>query len=136
MAEKVLEACVGSVNGKTIAVLGLAFKPNTDDMRDAASLTIIPILQSLGARVRAYDPESMAQARPMLTQTEFSDDPYACLSGADALVILTEWDAFRALDLGRVKSLLAAPIVVDMRNIYRPSDMRRQGFRYVSVGRN
>ncbi len=136
MAEKVLDACDGSVNGKTIAVLGLAFKPNTDDMRDAASLTIIPILQSLGARVRAYDPESMAQARPLLTQTQFYDDPYACLSGADALVILTEWDAFRALDLERVKSLLAAPVVVDMRNIYRPSDMRRQGFRYVSVGRN
>ncbi len=136
MAEKVMEACDGSVNGKTIAVLGLAFKPNTDDMRDAASLTIIPMLQSLGAKVRAYDPEAMTQARPLLAQTIFCDNPYACLSGADALVILTEWDAFRALDLDRVKSLLAAPVVVDMRNIYRPNDMRRQGFRYVSVGRH
>ena len=135
MAEKVLDACDGSVTGKTIAVLGLAFKPNTDDMRDAASLTIIPILQSLGARVRAFDPEAMAQARPLLLQTEFCDDPYSCLSGADALIILTEWDAFRALDLERVKSLLAGHVVVDMRNIYRPADMRRRGFRYVSVGR-
>jgi UDPglucose 6-dehydrogenase len=136
MAEKVLDACDGSVTGKTIAVLGLAFKPNTDDMRDAASLTIIPILQSLGARVRAFDPEAMEQARPLLQQTEFCADAYSCLTGADALVILTEWDAFRALDLGRVKSLLAAPVVVDMRNIYRPGDMRRKGFRYVSIGRN
>ncbi len=124
------------MTGKTIAVLGLAFKPDTDDMRDAASLTIIPILQSLGARVRAFDPEAMAQARPLLPQTEFCNDPYSCLEGADALVILTEWDAFRALDLERVKSLLAGQVVVDMRNIYRPAEMRRRGFRYVSVGRN
>jgi UDPglucose 6-dehydrogenase len=136
MAEKVLDACDGSVTGKTIAVLGLAFKPDTDDMRDAASLTIIPILQSLGARERAFDPEAMAQARPLLPQTEFCNDPYSCLEGADALVILTEWDAFRALDLERVKSLLASQVVVDMRNIYRPAEMRRRGFRYVSVGRN
>ena len=136
MADKVLDACGGSVTGKTIAVLGLAFKPDTDDMRDAASLTIIPILQSLGARVRAFDPEAMAQARPLLQQTEFCNDPYSCLAGADALVILTEWDAFRALDLDRVKSLLAGPVVVDMRNIYRPAEMRRRGFRYVSVGQN
>ncbi len=136
MAEKVLDACDGSVAGKTIAVLGLAFKPDTDDMRDAASLTIIPILQSLGARVRAFDPEAMTQARPLLPQTEFCNDPYSCLEGADALVILTEWDAFRALDLERVKSLLTGPVVVDMRNIYRPAEMRRRGFRYVSVGRN
>lgn len=136
MTEKVLDACDGSVKGKTIAVLGLAFKPNTDDMRDAASLTIIPMLQSLGAKVRAFDPEAMTQARPLLPQTEFCDDPYSCLSGADALIILTEWDAFRALDLGRVKALLAAPLVVDMRNIYRHNDMQRQGFRYVSVGRH
>ena len=136
MADKVLDACGGSVTGKTIAVLGLAFKPDTDDMRDAASLTIIPILQSLGARVRAFDPEAMAQARPLLQQTEFCNDPYSCLAGADALVILTEWDAFRALDLDRVKSLLAGPVVVDMRNIYRLAEMRRRGFRYVSVGRN
>ncbi len=136
MADKVIEACEGSVTGKTIAVLGLAFKPNTDDMRDAASLTIIPILQSLGARVRAFDPEAMGQARPQLPETEFCEDAYSCLSGADALVILTEWDAFRALDMTRIKDLLAAPVVVDMRNIYRPADMRRRGFIYVSVGRD
>lgn len=135
MADKVMEACDGSIAGKTVAVLGLAFKPNTDDMRDAASLTIIPILQSLGARVRAFDPASMGQARPLLPDTEFCDDPYSCMRAADVLVILTEWDAFRALDLKRVKDLLVAPVVVDLRNIYRPADMRQRGFRYVSVGR-
>ena len=135
MAEKVLEACGGSVRGKTIAVLGLAFKPNTDDMRDAASLTIIPMLQSMGATVRAFDPEAMGQARPLLAGTEFCEDAYACIDKAHALVILTEWDAFRALDLKRVKDALADPTVVDMRNIYRPADMRKRGFRYVSIGR-
>jgi UDPglucose 6-dehydrogenase len=136
MAEKVLDACGGSVTGKTIAVLGLAFKPNTDDMREAASLTIIPMLQAMGARVRAYDPEAMGQARPLLPQTEFCEDPYTCAMGAHALVILTEWDAFRALAMDRVKEALAQPVVIDMRNIYRPADMRRRGFHYVSVGRN
>ena len=136
MADKVLDACGGSVTGKTIAVLGLAFKPNTDDMRDAPSLAIIPALQSLGAKVRAFDPESMAQARPLLPNVEFCDEPYACVEGAHALVIVTEWDAFRALDLDRVKAALAQPVVVDLRNIYRPADMARRGFRYVSVGRS
>ena len=135
MAEKVMEACGGSVTGKTIAVLGLAFKPNTDDMREAPSLTIIPVLESLGARVRAFDPEAMAQARPLLGDVEFCEDPYACAKGADALVILTEWDAFRALDMARIKQELREPVVVDMRNIYRPADMRKRGFRYVSIGR-
>jgi len=135
MADKVLDACGGSVTGKTIAVLGLAFKPNTDDMRDAPSLAIIPALQSLGANVRAFDPESMAQARPLLPKVEFFDEPYACVEGAHALVIVTEWDAFRALDMDRVKAALAEPVVVDLRNIYRPADMARRGFRYVSVGR-
>jgi UDPglucose 6-dehydrogenase len=135
MADKVLDACGGSVTGKTIAVLGLAFKPNTDDMRDAPSLAIIPALQSLGASVRAFDPESMAQARPLLPGVTFCDEPYSCIEGADALVIVTEWDAFRALDLDRVKASLAEPVVVDLRNIYRPAEMARKGFRYVSVGR-
>jgi UDPglucose 6-dehydrogenase len=135
MADKVFEACGGSVTGKTIAVLGLAFKPNTDDMRDAPSLVIAPALQSMGARVRAFDPESMAQARPLLPGVEFCEDPYSCVEGAHALVIVTEWDAFRALDLERVRAALAEPVVVDLRNIYRPADMRRRGFRYVSVGR-
>ena len=135
MADKVLDACGGSVTGKTIAVLGLAFKPNTDDMRDAPSLAIIPALQSLGASVRAFDPESMTQARPLLPGVTFCDEPYSCIEGADALVIVTEWDAFRALDLDRVKASLAEPVVVDLRNIYRPAEMARKGFRYVSVGR-
>ena len=135
MADKVLDACGGSVTGKTIAVLGLAFKPNTDDMRAAPSLAIIPALQSLGASVRAFDPESMAQARPLLPGVTFCDEPYSCIEGADALVIVTEWDAFRALDLDRVKASLAEPVVVDLRNIYRPAEMARKGFRYVSVGR-
>ena len=136
MAEKILEACGGSLRGKTIAVLGLAFKPNTDDMREAASLAIIPALQSMGAAVRAFDPVAMEQARPMLPGAAFCDDPYACAQGADALVILTEWDAFRALDLARVKGVMTQPVVIDLRNIYRPVDMRRRGFHYVSIGRN
>lgn len=135
MADKVLEACGGSLKGKTIAVLGLSFKPNTDDVREAPSLAIIPKLESLGARVRAFDPEATSQARAILSRTEFFGDAYSCISGANALVILTEWDAFRALDLKRVKELLREPIVVDMRNIYRPRDMHRLGFRYMGIGR-
>lgn len=135
MAEKVKDACGGSLDGKTIAVLGLAFKPNTDDMREAASLAIIPALQAMGAHVRAYDPEAMEQARPMLEGTQFCEDAYACVEAAHALVILTEWDAFRALDLVRIKGLLADPVVVDLRNVYRPADMAKRGFRYVSIGR-
>ncbi|MDB5572330.1 MAG: UDP-glucose 6-dehydrogenase [Hyphomicrobiales bacterium] len=135
MADKILDACGGSVTGKTIAVLGLAFKPNTDDMRDAPSLAIVPALQSLGAKVRAFDPESMEQARPMLPGVEFCQDAYSCVEGAHAIAILTEWDAFRALDLDRIRAALAQPVVVDLRNIYRPQDMRRRGFQYVSVGR-
>ncbi len=135
MADKVLDACGGSVTGKTVALLGLAFKPNTDDMRDAPSLVIASALQALGARVRAFDPESMSQARPLLPGVGFCEDAYACVEGAHALVIVTEWDAFRALDLDRVRDALAEPVVVDLRNIYRPADMRRRGFRYVSVGR-
>jgi UDPglucose 6-dehydrogenase len=135
MAGKVLDACGGSVNGKTIAVLGLAFKPNTDDMRDAPSVTFIPMLQALGAKVRAFDPAAMEQARPLLAGTEFCHNPYSCIEKANAIVILTEWDAFRALDLKQVKEALADPLIVDMRNIYRPSNMRKLGFRYISIGR-
>jgi UDPglucose 6-dehydrogenase len=135
MARKVVAACGGSVRGKTIAMLGLAFKPNTDDMRDAPSLTIAAALQDAGATVRAYDPESMRQARELLPEVVFADSAYACAEGADALVIVTEWDAFRALDLGRIQRGLRSPVVVDLRNIYRPDDMRRRGFTYVSVGR-
>ena len=135
MAERVIAACGGSVAGKTIAILGLAFKPNTDDMRAAPALDIIAALQAAGARVKAHDPQSMEQARPLMAGVEFCSDAYLCASGAQALVIVTEWEAFRALDLERIKTLVAEPVVVDLRNIYRPEDMRRRGFTYVSVGR-
>ena len=135
MAGKVLVACGGSVAGRKIALLGLAFKPNTDDMRDAPSIDIVAALEEAGAHVAAYDPESMGQARPLMEKVAFCGDPYECVQGADALVIVTEWDAFRALDMKRVKAALAAPVVVDLRNIYRPEEMRRLGFTYVSVGR-
>jgi UDPglucose 6-dehydrogenase len=135
MARKVIHALGGSVRGKKIALLGLAFKPNTDDMRDAPSLAIVASLAGDGAQVHAYDPESMAQARPLMPEVTFHDDAYSALEGADALAIVTEWDAFRALDLDRVKSLLKQPIIVDLRNVYRPADVRKRGFTYVSVGR-
>jgi UDPglucose 6-dehydrogenase len=135
MGRKVIAACGGSVRGSTIAVLGLTFKPNTDDMRDAPSLDVITTLRDAGALVRAYDPEGMAAARPLLPEVEFANDAYECARGANALVIVTEWDAFRALDLRRLSSVMEKPIVVDLRNIYRPEDMRRHGFTYVSIGR-
>jgi len=135
MAQRVITAMGGSVKGKTIGVLGLAFKPNTDDMRDAPSLDIIPALQAAGARIRAYDPESMHEASKLLTEVEFAEGPFQALEGADAMVLITEWDQFRALDLDRVKKLLKSPVVVDLRNVYQPADMARRGFTYVSVGR-
>jgi len=135
MADRVIKAMGGSVNGKTIGVLGLAFKPNTDDMRDAPSLDIIPALQAAGARVKAYDPESMHEAGKMLTEVDFCDGPYHAIDGADAMVLITEWDQFRAMDFDRVKKLLKTPTVVDLRNVYQPSDMVKRGFNYVSVGR-
>jgi UDPglucose 6-dehydrogenase len=135
MGRKVIAACGGSVRGRTIAVLGLTFKPNTDDMRDAPSLAVIAALQDAGAQVRAYDPEGMEQAKAVLSGVEYAPDPYACARGADALVIVTEWDIFRALDLTRLKAAMAQPVVVDLRNVYRPEDMKRRGFTYLSVGR-
>jgi UDPglucose 6-dehydrogenase len=135
MAQRVIKAMGGSVKGKTVAILGLAFKPNTDDMRDAPSLDIIPVLQAAGAQVRAYDPESMHEAGKMLTEVEFAEGPYQALDGADAMVLVTEWDQFRALDLDRVKRLLKSPIVVDLRNVYNPEEMKREGFSYSSIGR-
>jgi UDPglucose 6-dehydrogenase len=135
MARKVIGACGGSVRGLTIAVLGLTFKPNTDDMREAPSIALVMALQDAGARIRAYDPEGMEQARSVMANVEYADNAYACVEGADALVIVTEWDAFRALDLDRVKPLMKRPVLVDLRNIYRPEDMARYGFTYVSVGR-
>jgi UDPglucose 6-dehydrogenase len=135
MADKVVSACGGSLAGKTVAVLGLTFKPNTDDMRDAPSLVIVPALEAQGAHVRSYDPHGMAEARKLLPRLETAADPYACVEGADAMVILTEWDQFRALDLDRVKAAMRNPVVVDLRNIYKPADMAEKGFTYVSVGR-
>jgi UDPglucose 6-dehydrogenase len=134
MAKKVIAACGGSVRGKTIALLGLAFKPNTDDMRDAPSLSIVMALQDAGAKVRAHDPASMDQARPLMSDVTFCDDPYDCAEGAEALVIVTEWDPFRALDFERLAGKMATPSIVDLRNVYRPEDVRRRGFRYVGVG--
>jgi UDPglucose 6-dehydrogenase len=135
MARKVIAACGGSVRDKTIAVLGLTFKPNTDDMREAPALSVVTALEDAGARVRGYDPEGMEQARPLLPNLIVCESAYSCIEGADALVIVTEWNEFRALDLRRVRALLKSPIVVDLRNIYRPEEMSRLGFAYHSVGR-
>jgi UDPglucose 6-dehydrogenase len=135
MARKVIAACGGGVRGKTVALLGLTFKPNTDDMRDAPALAIVAGLQDAGARVRAYDPEGMDQARALLSEVTYAADPYDCAEGADALVLVTEWDAFRALDFARLRERMAQPVLVDLRNVYRPQDIQARGFRYVSVGR-
>ena len=133
MAEKI-ERAFGGVSGKTIAVLGLTFKPNTDDMRDAPSLVIVPHLQKKGARIRAYDPEGTNEARKHL-DLDYCADVNEALSGADGVVILTEWNEFRALDFAKVKALLKTPLMVDLRNIYRPAQMAEEGFTYISVGR-
>jgi UDPglucose 6-dehydrogenase len=135
MVQKIVAACGGTVRGKRLAVLGLAFKPNTDDMREAPSLSILPVLVAEGADVRAYDPAAMAEASKLLPEVTTEADPYACIEGADAMVILTEWDQFRALDLDRVKTILRKPVVVDLRNVYKPADMAARGFIYVSIGR-
>ena len=135
IAQKVIVACGNSVADKTVAILGIAFKQNTDDVREAPAIDIIMALQSAGAKVRAYDPQAMEQARQVLTDVTFCQNAYLCAEGASALVIVTEWDAFRALDLARLKDALCEPTVVDLRNIYSPSDMRRRGFQYFSVGR-
>jgi UDPglucose 6-dehydrogenase len=136
MARKVLHACGGDLRGKRIALLGLTFKPNTDDIREAPSLALIAGLRDLGAKVCAFDPEGMANARDMLDGIDYAEDAYACAKDADALVIVTEWDAFRALDLERIKKAMAALVLIDLRNIYDPAEMRRHGFTYVSVGRS
>ena len=134
MAKKI-EKAFGGVKGKTIAVLGLTFKPNTDDMRDAPSLVILPYLQKAGATIRAFDPEGAKEARKLLN-VELCAGAYEALEGADGVVILTEWNEFRALDMAKVKAALKNPLMVDLRNIYRPAQMAQAGFRYVSVGRS
>ncbi len=136
MARKVAAALGGNLRGKTVAVLGLTFKPNTDDMREAPSIALITALQDLGAAVRAYDPAGMEQAKLLLPDIAYADSAYACAEGAEALVIVTEWEQFRALDLARLKTIMARPVVVDLRNVYRPEDMVRHGFAYHSVGRS
>ena len=135
MAQRVIRACGGNVKGKTLAVLGVTFKPNTDDMRDSPALDIIPALQKAGATVRAFDPEGMKEAAKMMDNVVWCKETYDAITGADAVVIITEWNEFRALDLPRVKSLLTSPTVIDLRNIYKPEDMSAAGFYYVSIGR-
>src|ERR1700744_5081448 len=135
MARKVSGAVGGSLRGKTVAVLGLTFKPDTDDMREAPSIPLVTSLLDMGARVRAHDPVGMEQARKELPDIEYCDDPYACVRGADAMVVVTEWVQYRTLDLERLKQELKQPVVIDLRNIYRPEDMAANGFTYESVGR-
>jgi UDPglucose 6-dehydrogenase len=135
MVDKVVDACGGTVRSKKIAVLGLTFKPNTDDMREAASLVIIPALEDLGAEIHAYDPAGLDSACKLMPTMHPAEDPYSCVKNADCVVILTEWDQFRKLDFDRIKQTLRGNVVVDLRNIYDPAQMARAGFTYVSIGR-
>jgi UDPglucose 6-dehydrogenase len=135
MARKVLAALGGDLRGKTIAVLGLTFKPNTDDMREAPSIPLIAALQDMGAKVRVYDPVGMEQAKTQLTSVTYCDDAYSCAEGASALVLVTEWEQFRALDFSRLKKVMARTVMVDLRNIYSAEEVTRHGFAYESVGR-
>nr|WP_295663526.1 UDP-glucose/GDP-mannose dehydrogenase family protein [Polymorphobacter sp.] len=135
MARKVVAACDGSVRGKTIAILGLTFKPNTDDMRDSPAIAVVQALQDGGAKIRAFDPEGVEQAKLVLTDVDYATDPYECVTGADATVLMTEWDAFRGLDMDRIAKAMAHPVLVDLRNVYRADEMARRGIAYTSVGR-
>ncbi|MGC1277149.1 MAG: UDP binding domain-containing protein, partial [Xanthobacteraceae bacterium] len=125
----------GSVRGKTVAVLGLTFKPNTDDTRDSPAIPLITALHDLGATVRGYDPAGMEQAKRLLPDIDYCNSAYDAAEGANAVVIATEWEQFRALDLVRLKGVMAQPVIVDLRNIYRPEEMSRAQFRYVAIGR-
>jgi UDPglucose 6-dehydrogenase len=136
MADKIIAVCGGDLFGKTLAILGLTFKPNTDDMRDSPSLEILPRLVEAGARINAFDPEGMGEAKKLMPEIFYCGDAYQTMEGADALVLLTEWNEFRALDLGRVRDLLATPLVIDLRNIYRLDEMAAAGLAYVSIGRS
>lgn len=135
MARKVVSALNGDVRGKKIAVLGLTFKPETDDMRDAPSISIIQALQDGGAKVFAYDPEGMETSKAVLDNVTYGASPYAIAEDAEALVIVTEWNQFRALDFARLKGLMARPVLVDLRNVYKPDEVSRHGFTYASIGR-
>lgn len=135
MGQKVIDALGGDVAGKTVALLGLTFKANTDDMRDSPAIDIVAALQAAGITVRGYDPEGMETSKAVISGLHYCDDSYQCMDGADAVVIVTEWDAFRALDFGRAKNLLARPLLVDLRNLYSREDVEKQGLEYVAVGR-
>jgi UDPglucose 6-dehydrogenase len=135
MGRKVIQALGGEARGRTVALLGLTFKPNTDDMRDAPSLSIVQALQDAGAKVRGFDPEGIEQARPLMPEVEFHDDPYAAADGANAVVLVTEWDVLRALDLERMAGAMAEPVFVDLRNIYPPEEVEEAGLRWFGVGR-
>jgi len=134
MIEKI-EAMVGDLRGKTIGILGLAFKPNTDDMREAPSIAIIQGLQARGARIKAYDPEAMGEAKKIFKEVFYCKGPYEVAEGSHALVLITEWNRFRRLDMERIKGLLKEPIFIDLRNVYEPQQMRELGFKYCGVGR-
>jgi UDPglucose 6-dehydrogenase len=135
MAERVIAAAGGSLQGKTVAVLGLTFKPNTDDMRDAPSLSIVPALQAAGAKIQAHDPEGMEAAKALLPGVTFCSGPYEAVQDASVLVLVTEWDVYRALDLNQLKAAMLSPVIVDLRNVYVPAELAAKGFRYVSIGR-
>ena len=135
MGRKVVQALGGDAHGKAVALLGLTFKANTDDMRDSPAIAVVQALQDAGAEVRAYDPEGMEQAAAVVSNVTYCSDPYEAMDGADAVVIATEWDAFRALDLDRAHGLLNTPLMVDLRNLYNRADVERRGLRYVAVGR-
>jgi UDPglucose 6-dehydrogenase len=135
MVRKITDACGGSIAGKTIAVLGVTFKPNTDDMRDSPSLVIVPALQGEGAKVRAFDPEGMREARKLLPGVEWCQDAYDAIAGADAMVVVTEWNEFRGLDLERARELMRRPLIVDLRNIFDPAQVAAAGFAYAGIGR-
>ena len=135
MAGRIIDIAGGDIAGKTVALLGLTFKPNTDDMRDAPALEIVPALQKAGARIKAFDPEGMEEAARLLSDVAFCQGPYECVQDADVVAIVTEWDQFRALDLKRLKAAMKTPLVVDLRNVYNPAEMRERGFTYVSIGR-
>lgn len=136
MGRKVIAAVGGDIRGKKVAVLGLTFKPNTDDMRDSPAIAVVQTLQDAGAKVTGYDPEGMVNARPLMEGIEYADGPYEAAQDADAVVIVTEWNQFRALDLDRLKSIMASPVLVDLRNIYRPDEVTAHGFTYAGIGRS
>jgi UDPglucose 6-dehydrogenase len=135
MARKVAAALGGNLREKTVALLGLTFKPNTDDMREAPSIALITALRDLGARIRAYDPAGMEQAKLVVDDIDYCDGPYSCAENADALVVVTEWEQFRALDFDRLKQVMARPVLIDLRNVYRPEELTRFGFIYHGIGR-